>query len=216
MSHVPSHRPRLWDISQALRPGMPTWPGDTPFEAAAVWSMGPGTPVNVGRYGASAHAGTHADAPLHYQPDGAAADGFDLSVYLGPCRVIDARGHAARIEAGDLEPFLDRTPPRVLIRTYAHFPHAEWDSNFPAVAPEAIDRLAAAGVRLIGVDTASLDPEQSKTMDAHQAVARHGLAILEGLVLDDVPAGDYELIALPLNLGGLDAAPVRAVLRELI
>lgn len=177
--------------------------------------MGPGTPVNVGRFSASVHAGSHADAPLHYVAGGAPASGFDLATYLGPCRVVDARGRGDKVEARDLEPYLANTPPRVLIRTYHRFPHAEWDSDFPAVAPEAVDLLAAAGVKLIGVDTASLDPEQSKTMDAHRAVARHGMAILEGLVLDDVEAGDYELIALPLNLDGLDAAPVRAVLREL-
>jgi arylformamidase len=212
MPHAPL---RIWDISQALRPAMPTWPGDTPFEAAPVWTMGPGTPVNVGRYSASVHAGTHADAPLHYVADGAPASGFDLSAYLGPCRVIDARGRGERVEVADVEPFLAGGPPRVLIRTYERFPADAWDSGFPAIAPQTIDRLAAAGVRLIGVDTASLDPEQSKTMDAHRAVARHGMAILEGLVLDGVEAGDYELIALPLNLGALDAAPVRAVLREL-
>lgn len=70
-------------------------------------------------------------------------------------------------------------------------------------------------MQLIGVDTASLDPETSKTLDAHHAVQRRGLSILEGLVFDDVDAGDYELIALPLKLVGLDAAPVRAVLRTL-
>lgn len=206
---------RIWDISQPLRPGMPSWPGDTPFEAAEVWSMGPGTPVNVGRFSQSTHAGTHADAPLHYAAAGAPAADFDLSVYLGACRVIDARGCGAEIGPGLLKGRLDAVPPRVLFRTYQTFPHGAWDPAFAAVAPETIERLAAAGVRLIGVDTPSLDPQNSKTMDAHRVVARHGLGILEGLVLDDVPAGDYELIALPLNLDQLDAAPVRAVLREL-
>lgn len=216
MPRQPRNPGRLWDISQPLRPGIPVWPGDTPFESANVWAMGPGTPVNVGRFGGSVHTGTHADAPFHYDPDGAPASGFDLTTYLGPCRVVDARGCGALIEVAHIEAALAADPPpRILIRTYEAFPHDAWDSAFPAVAPGAIDALAAAGVRLIGVDTASLDPETSKTMDAHKAVARHGMAILEGLVLDDVPPGDYELIALPLNLGDLDAAPVRAVLREL-
>jgi arylformamidase len=70
-------------------------------------------------------------------------------------------------------------------------------------------------VRLIGTDAASLDPEQSKTLDAHQAVKAADMRILEGLVLDDVPPGWYELIALPLCIVGADASPVRAILREI-
>ncbi|MDB5432774.1 MAG: arylformamidase [Caulobacter sp.] len=216
MPHAPQHPgPRIWDISQPLRPGMPTWPGDTPFDAAQVWAMGPGTPVNVGKFSTSTHAGTHADAPLHYDAAGAPTSGFDLDTYIGPCRVVDARGCGALIEPRHVQAALTGAPRRLLIRTYDAFPHDAWDSAFAAVAPETLEQMAAAGVRLIGVDTPSLDPEQSKTMDAHRVVARHGMAILEGLVLEAVPPGDYELIALPLNLGGLDAAPVRAVLREL-
>lgn len=207
--------PRLWDISQPLRAGMPTWPGDTPFASRRVWTMSETTPVNVGAFATSVHAGTHADAPIHYDSQGISAESLDLAIYLGRCRLIDLRECEARVEAADIEGFLHDAPPRLLIRTYERFPHEAWDSGFTAVSPEAIDRMAAAGVRLVGVDTASLDPETSKTMDAHKAVARHRMAILEGLVLDEPPPGDYELIALPLKLAGLDAAPVRAVLREL-
>ena len=104
---------------------------------------------------------------------------------------------------------------RVLIRTYQTFPHAVWDDNFRALHADVIERLAKAGCRLIGVDAASLDPQTSKTMDAHHSVQRHDMRILEGLVFDTVPDGRYELMALPLKIAGADAAPVRAVLREL-
>jgi arylformamidase len=116
-----------------------------------------------------------------------------------------------RVEPEHVRDALADAPARVLLRTYAQMPQTTWDDHFPAVAPETIELLAAHGVRLIGVDTASLDPQTSKTMDAHHAVGRHGLAILEG----EVPAGDYELIALPLKFASLDASPVRAVLRRL-
>ena len=94
-------------------------------------------------------------------------------------------------------------------------PTAIWDSSFTAIAPATIDLLHAHGVRLVGIDTPSLDPEQSKLLDSHQRVRQHGMAILEGVVLDEVAEGDYELIALPLKISGCDASPVRAVLREL-
>jgi arylformamidase len=102
-----------------------------------------------------------------------------------------------------------------LLRTYRQAPQQRWDADFPAIASATIALLARHGVRLIGIDTPSLDPQESKTMDAHHAVRAHGMAILEGIVLDDVAAGDYELIALPLKLAGMDASPVRAVLRAL-
>ncbi|GBH24648.1 hypothetical protein BvRS1_16970 [Burkholderia vietnamiensis] len=129
--------------------------------------------------------------------------------------MIHCVGAAPRGQPADVEAALDRVPPRVLLRTCAHASVGRWDSDFSAVAPETIDLLAARGVKLIGIDTPSLDPQESKTMDAHHRVRAHRMAILEGIVLDDVPAGDYELIALPLKFTTLDASPVRAVLRAL-
>ena len=205
---------RIWDISQTLRPDLPVWPGDTAFAARRTWQLGGGSPVNVSAFEASTHAGTHADAPLHYDAAGAASADLDLEPYLGHCRLIDARACRGAIDAAFVQA-LGPVPPRVLFRTYGAFPHAAWRSDFVTIAAGAITALAALGVRLIGIDSPSLDPEDSKAMDAHHAVLAADMRILEGLVLDDVPPGDYELIALPLKLADLDAAPVRAVLREL-
>lgn len=110
---------------------------------------------------------------------------------------------------------LDDVPPRVLLRTYPRTPLDAWDSAFCAVAPQTIDLLASKGVKLIGIDTPSLDPQDSKTMDTHLRIRAHRMATLEGLVLDAIVPGDYELIALPLKFTTLDASPVRAVLRPL-
>jgi arylformamidase len=129
--------------------------------------------------------------------------------------VIHAIDAGPLVEPRHLGTALDGVPERVLIRTARRARIDAWDPGFTAIAPATIDRLHAAGVRLIGVDTPSLDPADSKTLDSHQRVRAHGMAILEGIVLDDVPAGDYELIALPLKIRGGDASPVRAVLREL-
>jgi arylformamidase len=206
---------RLWDISPPLRPGIPVWPGDTAFEAMRTWELAGPCPVNVSRVTLSTHTGAHADAPLHYDAAGAPVGGLDLARYLGPCRVVHAIGARPLVRPEDVAAALAPGVTRLLVRTYERAPVDHWDADFAAVAAETIDRIAAAGVVLIGIDTPSLDPETSKTMAAHRAIRRHGLSILEGLVLDAVAPGDYELIALPLALAELDAAPVRAVLREL-
>lgn len=204
---------RIWDISQKLHPKLPVWPGDTAFEQARTWQMEAGSPVNVSALTLSTHTGAHADAPLHY---GAAAPDIasvDLAPYLGECLVIDARGAGDLIEVADL-PHL-HSADRVLFRTFDAFPHEEWAEQTTAIAPEAIEWLGVQGVRLVGIDGPSIDPQDSKAMDAHKAVLKHDIRVLEGLVLDDVPAGRYELIALPLPIVGGDASPVRAILREL-
>jgi arylformamidase len=212
----------IHDISPPIHAGTPVWPGDTPFAIERIWSMDGGSPVNVSRLTLSTHTGAHADAPLHYDAAGADSATRSLEPYLGPCRVIDlsaAPVHAA-ISPGDIAAALDEPsagpcPPRVLLRTWPRAPLERWVSDFRAVESATIDLLAARGVVLIGVDTPSLDPETSKTMDAHLRVRAHDMAILEGLVLDRVAPGDYELIALPLPIAGADASPVRAVLRPL-
>lgn len=205
----------LWDISPPVAPTTPVWPGDTPVTVERVWRMEAGSPVNVARLTLSPHTGAHTDAPLHYDADGAPIGAVPLDAYLGPCRVIHCIGASPVVMPDDVAEALDGVPPRVLLRTYAHAPAAQWDPDFCAVAPDTIDLLAERGVKLIGIDTPSLDPQESKTMDAHRRIRAHRMAILEGIVLDAVPAGDYELIALPLKLATLDASPVRAVLRAL-
>jgi arylformamidase len=206
---------RVWDISPAVGPGFGVFPGDTPMTIEWVARIGPDCPANVSAIRSTPHIGAHTDAPLHYDAAGAAMAEVPLDAYLGRCRVIHAIGCGARVEPQHLERALDHAPPRVLVRTYERSPQARWDPQFAAIAPEAIDLLHRRGVKLIGIDTPSLDPETSKTLDAHQRVRAHGMAILEGIVLDDVAEGDYELIALPLKIAGADASPVRAVLREL-
>lgn len=204
-----------WDISPWIDQDIPTWPGDTPYTEERVWHMGPDCPVNVGRISLSPHTGAHADAPRHYDPAGVAIGAVSLESYLGPCRVIHCLDGGPLVRPQDIAASLRDVPPRVLLRACQQAAQTRWDERFRAVAAETIELLSTHGVRLIGIDTPSLDPQQSKTMDAHRAVARHDMAILEGLVLDEVPAGDYELIALPLKFTHLDASPVRAVLRPL-
>ena len=206
---------RLWDISPAIGPGFPVFPGDTPFAQRWTWTLDERCPVNVSEITLSPHTGAHTDAPLHYASDGAAMADVPLDAYLGPCRVVHALDSSPLVQPQQLADALDNAPPRVLIRTAHRAAVGEWDPGFTALAPRTVDLLHARGVKLVGIDTPSLDPADSKSLDSHQRIRAHGMAILEGLVLDDVPPGDYELIALPLKLAGCDASPVRAVLREL-
>ncbi len=205
--------PRLWDISPPVLPGSPVFPGDTAYQQAWAASIGPGCPVNVSTLTLSPHTGAHADAPLHYDSAGAAAGALDLAPYIGHCRVIHAIGCGPLVQRQHIAHALQQLPPRVLVRTYARAPVDHWDPELPAYAPETVELLADLGVLLVGIDSASIDPAASKTLDSHQVIRRRGLRVLENLVLDDVPEGDYELIALPLKLMAADASPVRAVLR---
>lgn len=206
---------RLWDISPPVHAGAPVFPGDTPYRQRWAASIGPGCPVNVSEITLSPHVGAHADAPLHYDPAGAPVGELDLSPFLGRCRVIHAIARGPLIEWEHLAHAVTGLPPRVLVRTYERAPVDRWDGALAAYAPATIERLATLGVKLIGIDTASIDPADSKSLASHQVIRRLGLRVLENLVLDAVPEGDYELIALPLKLVSADASPVRAVLRAL-
>ena len=217
---------KLWDISPPIHAGAPVFPGDTAYTQQWVASIEPGCPVNVSAITLSPHVGAHADAPLHYDAAGAAIGAVDLDAFIGPCRVVHAIGcgplgrpehiaHALGKPPSGRAWSLDALPPRVLVRVYPHQPQDRFDDALPAFAPDTVEQLADLGVKLIGIDSASIDPADSKTLDSHQVIRRRGLRVLENLLLDDVPEGDYELIALPLKLTTADASPVRAILRSL-
>ena len=190
------------------------FPGDTPYRQEWAATIAPGCPVNVSSITMSPHVGAHADAPLHYDPEGVPIGAVPLDPYLGLCRVIHAIGQGPLIEWRHIEHAVQGLPPRVLVRTYERMPADRWDGQLAAYAAGTIEKLAGLGVRLVGIDTASIDPAESKDLPSHQVIRRLGLRVLENLVLDEVPEGDYELIALPLKLMTADASPVRAVLRE--
>ena len=206
---------RLYDISQPLRPDLPVWPGDTPFGLERTWVLSDGCPVNVSRLTLSTHSGAHADAPLHFDPAGAAIDAVDLVPYLGPAQLVSVTQGPDRIGPEEVLPRLVPGTCRVLLRTFEAFPHDAWPERFRTPALDLMEALGGAGVRLLGIDGPSLDPEDAKDLVSHQALGRWHMAVLEGLVFDGVPDGRYELIAPPLRLSGADASPVRAVLRDL-
>ena len=206
---------KIWDISPPIDASSPVFPGDTPFQLAWTAQISPQCPVNVSAITLSPHVGSHADAPLHYDPAGAAIGALDLQTFIGPCRVIHAIGKGPLVRLADLAHQLENLPERILVRTYANFPAQEFDNNLIALAPETLLALAELGVKLIGIDSASIDPADSKSLESHQLIRERNMRVLENLQLDQIDEGDYELIALPLKLMSADASPVRAILREL-
>ncbi len=178
---------RIYDVTRTLVPGIWVWPGDRAYDCSLTWKMAAGESVNVGQVTMSCHTGTHMDAPFHFASSGASAEQIPLDNCIGPCEVLPlARLNGAKAE-------------RVLVKA---------NGGAPTVAQ--LGRLE--GLKLFGTDFHSVDPMDSKTLEAHRCLWKMGAVILEELDLAAVPDGRYRLIALPLKLGGMDAAPVRAVL----
>lgn len=200
------------DISQPLNGHIATWPGDTPFSYEVACTKQQSGSVNVGKITMSAHTGTHIDAPFHFDTAGCKVLDLDLDIYIGPARVIDVSEHQS-IGAEELAAYDLAGVSRLLLRTSSvHNPHV-FPEQITYLRADIAPFLKEKGVRLIGVDTPSVDPLDSKTLPAHHALCKHGVHILENAVLHEVQPGDYELIALPLALQEADGSPVRAVLK---
>lgn len=213
--------PRVWDITPPITLATPVWPGDTPISRKVLCRVEDGASVTLSAITSTVHLGAHADGPNHYARENEGATGVGerpIDHYLGTCVVLDvtvARG--ARVRVQDISGGIAAvTAARVLLKT-GTFPNKGcWNTDFAGLSVELVDALAARGVTTIGVDTPSVDLQESKTLEAHRAIFRHDISILEGLDLSQAPAGTYELIALPLRLMGFDASPIRALLREMV
>ncbi len=203
---------RIIDISQTVHPGMAVWPGDTEYKPFWVWRMGDGDTCNVGSVTMSLHTGTHADAPYHFLSEGLPISGIDISAYIGPALVVDMSGIRS-IDAEAIKNIDVQGVERILFRTLSR-DSATFNRDFACLTPDGAEALVAGGIKLVGIDTPSVDQADSKTLDSHKILANHSVAILENLMLEHVAPGTYELIALPLKLAGMDASPVRAILRS--
>jgi arylformamidase len=202
----------IYDLSPLLSSDLAVWPGDTPLSREVLCDMAKGDNITLSTLKATVHLGSHADAPSHYGRDDPTIEKRALDLYLGPCEVVHvAAAEGSLIEPQDLPRVIRQS--RLLLATGTYDFGKPFQENFAALSPATIDWLHERGVRLVGVDTPSVDPFTSKALPAHGRFRQHDMAILEGLVLDSVPAGVYELIALPLRLVGFDASPVRAILR---
>jgi arylformamidase len=201
---------RTYDISLPLQSNLAGWPGDTPFQLQWTCRKFGGATVNLSEVRMSVHSGTHCDAPYHFADDGMTIEQLGLEPFWGRAQVVDVRGRTL-IRPEDLGAI---DAPRVLLRTDVWTDFTRFPETIPVMAPDLPAWLAARGVILIGVDVPSVDALDSKDLPNHHALGSRNIAILEAVTLVNVPAGLYELCALPLNIVGADGAPVRALLRE--
>ncbi|MFQ5494068.1 MAG: cyclase family protein [Phycisphaerae bacterium] len=202
----------IYDITPSVNEGLQVWPGDTRPVREVLLDMKRGDNLTLSTLHATVHLGAHADAASHYGVDAPSIDGMELDHYLGPCQVIHVDvARATRIETEAIGASIEA--PRVLLATGTYPDPTTFNEDFAGLSGSLADHLGDRGVTTVGIDTPSVDLFDSKDLPAHRACLRRGIAILEGLVLSDVPEGVYELIALPLKLVGFDASPVRAILR---
>jgi arylformamidase len=202
---------KIFDISPTIHEGIAVWPGDVKFEKNFSMQLSKGDNLDLGSIRTTLHLGAHADARSHYFAGGETVEAMYLDAYIGECQVIKVgTPYGERILPRHVPGKIKA--PRILLRTDS-YPHPDhFNTNFCSLSPELIEFLSKQGVQLIGIDTPSVDPFESKKLESHQALQKFSVVNLEGLVLDQVPDGLYFLSALPLKILGADASPVRAVL----
>ena len=202
------------DISRSLEKGMAVWPGDTPYHLETILDRQQGDAVNLTTLTLSAHTGSHADAPRHFTDDGLTMEQVDLRPYWGPAQVVTVSKIAGPLLPTDFAAYDLRGAERLLVRTPLQgLPFDQFPGVIPHPSPELADFLGGLDILLYGTDTPSMDAIDSKELPGHNALLRHGVAILEGLDLTGAVDGRYELVALPLKIVGGDGSPVRAALK---
>ncbi len=200
-----------------LYDGMPAFPGDPPFSSAPAHSLSRGDAYNLSSLRFGSHVGTHVDPPVHFLPGGATIDQVDLEALNGPCEVVEVPPLAGSVGPADVA----KVPPgtsRVLFRTKNSERWRERLEFFPdyvALAPAGAEALRARSVRLVGIDSLSIERDPSGRYPVHHTLLGAGVLILEGLLLGEVPAGRYRLACLPLRLRAGDGGPARATLESI-
>jgi arylformamidase len=201
------------DISIPFDAGTPEWPGDTAFSCGWSWEIAKGGSVNVSRIVTSPHIGTHADAPLHVREGATSASHLPLTPFLGEARLVDVSLVEGTITLAHLQHAgYTVDTKRLILRTGRCVASGTFPERWPALDPEAARALTRAGLLLLGVDAPSVDERESKTLRVHHALFDGGAYVLENLDLRGIAAGPWELLALPMAVGAIDAAPVRALL----
>lgn len=207
------------DATATLDPATtPVYEGDAPMKFDFLKDMRKGDGFTLSAYSLGAHSGTHIDAPMHFVRDGASIDRVPLEPLIGPARVIDIPDGVQAIDAAELRRHPWKGTPRVLFRTRSSLrgwmTSPTFHRDFAYIAPDAAQLLADAGVQLVGIDYISAEQFGAPAPMTHRILLGRGIPIVEGLSLERVSAGEYDLIVLPMKVGGHEGAPARAVLRR--
>src|SRR6266404_5574268 len=207
------------DVTATLDPKTtPVYLGDAPMKFDFLKDMRRGDALTLSAFSLGAHSGTHIDAPMHFVRDGAPIDQVPLEPLIGPARVIDIPDAVQSINAAELNRHNWRGVPRVLFRTRSSQRGWMHDStfhrDFAYIAPDAARLLADAGVKLVGIDYISAEQFGAPAPLTHRTLLGKGIPIVEGLSLEGIGPGDYDLVVLPIKVGGHEAAPARAILRK--
>ena len=195
----------------------PVYEGDAPMKFEFLKDMRKGDGFTLSVYSLGAHSGTHIDAPMHFVRDGAPIDRVPLEPLIGPSRVIDIADSVQAIDAAELDRHAWRGAQRVIFRTRSSLrgwmSSSTFHRDFAYIAPDAAQLLADAGVQLVGIDYISAEQFGAPAPRTHRILLGKGIPIVEGLALEGVRAGDYDLIVLPMKVAGHEGAPARAVMR---
>ena len=206
---------RLRDISITLSPGVPEWPGDTPFTCGWTATIGEGSSVNLSSIGSSPHVGTHADAPLHVRDGWPGSHELPLEAFYGPVVVADVSEFQGEIGFDLLEPMIAAyRVERLILKTGCTIATGVFPETWPTLSESCARSLLGFGLRLLGVDAPSVDARDSKSLAVHKMLFSGNAFILENLDLRRTPGGEYDIMAFPIKMMSLDAAPVRAILLE--
>lgn len=202
---------KIYDITKTINKDLKVWPGDKEYERTESSFELKDMTGHSSWIAASLHTGTHVDAHWHYDSKGMSIEKHDLNNYIGKCQVMDVtHAEGKHIEISDLR--TDISQERILFKTSTHMDETKWVDDFKGISVALIHFLKDHGVKLIGIDTPSVDIYNVETLSSHQALYQCDIYNIEGVILNDVPEGIYELVALPLKIEGADGSPVRAVL----
>lgn len=208
----------ILDISQSVSEKTACFPGDVPFSKLMTLTYADSKVINLTAITMSPHVGTHADAPSHIDGDMSDANemaaALPLVAFVGPATVLDLTPMDAGEITGDVikNTHTGVLNERVLFKTQTKLDEDVFKDDYAYIGVSAVEYLSSLGVRLVGLDTPSVDHIRSKDLQTHHALLKHGFYWLENLNLDGVAAGDYFLVAAPLKLASAEAAPVRALL----
>lgn len=206
---------RIRDISISVSASTPEWPGDTPWSCGWTATISNGSSVNLSSITGSPHVGTHADAPLHVRDGWPGAHELPLEAFYGPALVIDVSDLRGELSLDQIEPLISgHQLERLILKTGSTVASGTFPDEWPTLSESCARTLIGFGLRLLGVDAPSVDARESKSLAVHKMLFSGGAFLLENLDLRRTPPGPYEIIALPVKMMSVDAAPVRAILIE--